>query len=1693
MKKFNKTIFVLILMLFCVKSSGYGVSLFDDNYKEDFTVEESTGDTSSEDTEKESEDGQLLEFDNDTWQDIKKDKEEEEFEVTEPGEDMEVEKSTDTEEDLEELPEAEADLPYETRMNITGYKSISAKFGHVFYPYGDEEDRNVRGVPSGATKGFEMDQELRVRIQGKVGDKITVDVDYDDTKPAYNEDARQISVMYKGDPDEIIQKAAFGDVSLSLPSTHFVGYSKNVFGISVEGKHEDFEFTAIGSQTKGRTEVKEFTGQTTFEKRDINDTAYRRRKYYTLDLSTSIEYLPVEQGTLQVYVDDKDDSTIQEKNKSTMTVSFVSSTDTYTGYFYDLVAGRDFTVDVEEGILTFDKNIRENYVVAVTFDYDGGSKSTGPVVLKDENEKLDYEFKNRYDLGGRNISRDDFVLKFLDQDRNRVSLPEGSYEVDYERGLLEFSDRTPFYNESTGDGYEDIYDESDPENHYIIYTEYKRKVRNYSLRPNILKGSERVVLDGQVLTRNVDYTIDYPSGFLAFMDPDRIDETTQIEVTYEYTPFMGQHQETLVGLRGQYNFTRNLYLGGTLLYQWGSASRELPDIQSTPDSTLVLDSDFKFDVPEKYFPFPTSINGEIAKSEYNPNTLGKAMIDNMEGVRQAYSVSTVEDSWQVAATPAGGIQKPEGVTPDGEKVDGWFSLDEEDIYLSEINSTVPETDDRRQRVLKFKYDLPPGGGDKETSIVNPVSREGVDLSDKDSLYVWVKKEKSTQSGELLIDLGIISEDADGTGEWKSEDENRSGTLDKDQDTGWNYIYNGSTIAVGFDNDRLDTNDLDRDGFLDTVEEVNSFSIDIADDLETGWNRVKLLRSGQDSSWTGIKHVRLTVRGEGIAGELGITDLEMVGNRWEAVNSTVTAVNNYDDEDYDTPLEDDIYDEIYREVGGADRDKEQAISLEYSGLEDGATAWAYYDYPRAADFSRHNKISMLVYGHDTDMDYFISFGTEDNYFIKEFKVDYEGWQEKTFKVPDNFLNSGDPKLTNVKKIRLGVLNNSGIAKSGKVWFNELYAHSPQKRMGRAMRGSFTTNVPGIIKVGGSYEEQDKDFQTVTTPPQNQDLTKYSANARLTALPFMDLSGKYSESNVITPEDRITPGQQNEYLKSEDQGEISKKSGRVDTGLNIEHLPDVSGNYSRSVENSDFTGKLEVSESYRGNMSYNFPRTLGVLPDRISGSFRKSDTFESWKDFKKEENPDGGFEDTLKETVEYNGKARFNFLDILSMQPSYKKNIKNREWEFYAGEYEEETKRWPWTKDQDVKLSARLKLTGWFQPRTNYSAAINENYNYKEDGDLSLLSGTKNVNRNFNFDTGVKFPIKRIIPGFAPLDSMNLNINFNDERGETYKNIENSYYTFNKLDHRYVLEPSTASASLETLTRRQTEKYTVNWRPLDYLDASRDEFANFFGGLDSRIIYNRRKSREEETGTVLENFTTLWPDLRLEFGQINSLPFAKDAVKNIRFRSNYKFKETRTVSNSRNISKTINENYDGNCRFLLLEDYDSLVEFSKKGEEKTDLKLEELDEISERFSVSGQLKIPLKEYWDLIVKYTQKSDSTFDYKSEELLTDRKIYTPEVKFDSIIKMPASITVPFINREVKMTNRLKLDSNLKVEISRSELDVTETNTNKYLFNTSTEMDMSSNMRFTLGMGGQYLYNTVKKENSYFAFHMSTDFKIRF
>jgi hypothetical protein len=188
-----------------------------------------------------------------------------------------------------------------------------------------------------------------MRIVGNIGERLNINIDYNDT---YNK--KDISLIYKGQAGEFVQEAAFGDISVSLPSTEFTGYSKELFGLKVDTAYKNLNLNAFFSKTKGLSEIKRFVGNNQLERRKIADTAYIKLKYYSL--LKNGETKKIKNGTVQIFVDYQKLDTKYNILITTNTILHnlnptSTSTYTYKGNFVLLVAGQDYTVDYNAGII----------------------------------------------------------------------------------------------------------------------------------------------------------------------------------------------------------------------------------------------------------------------------------------------------------------------------------------------------------------------------------------------------------------------------------------------------------------------------------------------------------------------------------------------------------------------------------------------------------------------------------------------------------------------------------------------------------------------------------------------------------------------------------------------------------------------------------------------------------------------------------------------------------------------------------------------------------------------------------------------------------------------------------------------------------------------------------------------------------------------------------------------------------------------------------------------------------------------------------------------------------------------------------------------------------------------------------------------------------------------------------------------
>ncbi len=197
---------------------------------------------------------------------------------------------------------------------------------------------------------------------------------------------------------------------------------------------------------------------------------------------------------------------------------------------------------------------------------------------------------------------------------------------------------------------------------------------------NVPQGSVKVYAGGQELRENIDYTVDYTLGRVKIINPGIANSGSVIRVSLESNTLFSIQQKTLMGMRAEYKFNKDLYLGSTLMYlrerpltqkvnvgeepirnlMWGldgSYSKEsrfltqlvnkLPFINTKEKSTFFAKAEFAQIIPGH----PVLINdpGE---------TGGVSYIDDFEGSEVPYDLR-LGNYWVMSSTPTHVAKFPE--------------------------------------------------------------------------------------------------------------------------------------------------------------------------------------------------------------------------------------------------------------------------------------------------------------------------------------------------------------------------------------------------------------------------------------------------------------------------------------------------------------------------------------------------------------------------------------------------------------------------------------------------------------------------------------------------------------------------------------------------------------------------------------------------------------------------------------------------------------------------------------------------------------------------------------------------------------------------------------------------------------------------------------------------------------------------
>ncbi|MCD5383544.1 hypothetical protein LR066_02125 [candidate division WOR-3 bacterium] len=1016
---------------------------------------------------------------------------------------------------------------------------------------------------------LEMEQQLRVNLQGTVGQKIHVFIDQD-SKCDFDI-KNTIRLEYRGDEDEVIREITAGNTDISLPARLIGGprAQKGLFGIRLLGELGPIDFTAIASKQESEIRSESFVGGAQEDSVIIWNTEFIQDRFFYLgdfigedDVIQGITlYRSARHGELDV----------ARFGIAIDTNLHTGNPDTVSGSFILLEQGddSDFILDKTDKIIDIRRRITGTIGFVLIYETNGVVDTLGEdspesltmMMLKRQLQRPEYaswnyEMKNIYRIPGANIMRETFEMQIFKDNKGAgedeefvsgdttfleylgMAMEDGTINmnfVDLARGLIVFPHRKPFLALPDPDSIYHIPNLTvDVGRKYYIWMKYRGIQKEYRLGLNLLEGSERVVMDGVELKRGVDYDINYALGRLTFRDGVITNPEAKIVIDYQYLPFMQTASKNLLGARIDYDGGGDLTFGSTFLHHSSTSFDRRPNLGTEPTRITLGEIDARYQTNPSLFtslvnflPFietdaPSSfdISFNAGFSQPNPNTEGKVYIDDMEGVRRTTSLGISRPNWSFGSQPSGmDLHDFEPLR--------WYNP-HEGVRRGEIIPSLPDhRKNEKQNILRIEST---GGWG---SLLTLLSREYLNFEKSQFLEVWAR-------GDKIIHLNIgadicealLYKDRDGNirenpgNVARTEDINRNGRLDAGlgEDTGLDGVMgeDGDNIPGDDGNDdyhyshefpddysringtegngRLDTESLLGETLLNRHNNYFSFRIDLSSpdyvvqEGDEGWKLYRIpLKDATPKgspSWSAIRYARLWVEG---ADTIDIATMDIVGNRWETKGEIELGIrDNQENIGEDPPYEPPYTPE--RDHYGRE-EKESSLSMI---VTDGKAGSAYTVYGEAKNFTQYNTLAFYIRGVDNLMGiFFIRVGGDTlNYYEYRVKIP-NNWRDvripladltylkverdtlprdSLFGSPigqDSAFILGNPSLTNIKRLEIGVLPDTG--ESGEVWINDIRLEDVEMTRGVAASVSTSLRFADFISVGFSYTRSDPYFR------------------------------------------------------------------------------------------------------------------------------------------------------------------------------------------------------------------------------------------------------------------------------------------------------------------------------------------------------------------------------------------------------------------------------------------------------------------------------------------------------------------------------------------------------------------------------------------------------------------------------------------
>lgn len=1680
---------------------------------------------------------------------------------------------------------------YGTSIALTGRYVLGFKMASKKYKKDDNNSVDERSDSS-----FEMDQQLQLKMQGKILERVFVDIDYDDQR----EEEKSISVAYRGKPGELVQLAEFGDINLSLPQTEFIAYEKQLFGAKMHLQHKNANLYLIGSQTKGSSKQKQFVGSSVAEIVSLADKDYIRRTYYDLTFGGNVPdnardtaldnaysqwktYIgSISPGSEEIYF--YNNSTSSDFVPITLDATDFMGSSVYNAKWELLTRGTDYTIDYASGIITFKRTIKAESVLAVDYRGTTGNRlsSWGTPntikLIKTENDQstltgteqtaTKMELKTYYNIGAQKITPDNgkgnFILQLQDANGQAVTDPKYLYPstiiMDFDTGIFYLQSRL----EDKG-----LYGTTPTSSKNMTFKiQYESTVKTYFIEADIVVQSETVKLNGRTLTRNNDYYIDYTSGFITFYKGDEITENSTIDITYDTTNGSNSNNSVMGG-RLDYKLFDKIVMGATVLKEGGDKPTTVPQVGDYAKDLLVYGADINGKDIKLAEPLSVDFSAEVAKSVKKQNLFGYAMIDSMNETNEQVAGSRVFRDWIIAANPS-------------RKSAFWNSIrwDTQDLPSLEINPHSIADYNDKQQVLVIDYDFTKGvnfDGRDEVSIVYPLSTSGLDLSNKTSFELTMLGE--TGGPKVNFTFGNISEYSDNSMGMetqcsggglapKTEDVYCRNSLAPNEDIGWpfvdpdydpdhpddskvhrynpfvNNVYNPESQPNG----RIDTQDLNGNGKYDTESipsqgnfgfagvDIPGLAGNVAEN--TSWQTFTVpLTINDKSEWTAVRHLRITLKkGDKLKGQIKIANVSLSGTAWNPQENvspsvfSVAGINNVDNANYEPIFADRTGDgrqvfnylygsvDNYKKSTGSANALDQSLNLKFNTttLGDNEEVYANRNFS-TMDFSQHREVRFLLHGAmqqgtDTPLnqdgtEFFLKVGTESNYDKVVVPTNFRGWRLISLKmvdsngdgIADTFENQSDPSYNvRVKPVRTsnGILNfqeislilagvqkeNGTSGSQGEVWLNVIHLAGAITKEGTAYKGDVVVKWDEWGSAGAKYKYQDSNFETPLSVAKNQEVTQQEYFVKVNKIKEFPMEANLTKSSTVTP--LITDSKDYNTVSLLDKGQVDRQSTMVRGDFIKENLPKIGVEYTTDQVKYDVMKRQDDARTYGATLSH----TAGSFKN-ISAGYHITDSSIDYDRSKHLES--ANYYNTDENTQKMNMKVTYQPNNSFTFTPSYSLSKSKEDRTQYSAATQQDIS-YPKALTQNTGFNSTWRINKWLAPSVSYNISTQENNNL--NAKTLTASGTrvdvgvgevKTVNRNADGGISLTLNGNELLPNSKLLNTLVISSSYRIQDADAWADVDSGFDSRKALWIRGgSLKDVGDYGYRKSLILRDTFTSTQRWSPL-----ARYEMGGAAAPLKTiSLINNFTKTLQsnEQTGTSYDSTSLTLPDMTFSISDLEKFFYGGRWFSSSNLKLRYSWVEQTNTGTDEQYTKQ----YGGDLRFMLFNYFDTVLNFTRKDSDKTDLRagtsletVHDSDMSAQTSFYVGSLRVTPK------VLYSAHDKWLVAGKISESTTTT---TPSLNLRWDFNIPRGIKLPFVNKMYNATNRVIWNTTLTYTDKKSPVEV-KNNYQMYDVTTSLDYEMSQNLRFTLSGGLTVLNHAYVETEDYTAYNVAANVTIQF